>query len=673
MVTAYEEIRTLQRQVSDLKSSAKRLHEKGCRATGEEQYAFVAWLFSRLFGLLFFVVFIGLYHQIDGLLGSRGLLPAYTFLERVRASNPTSYEKILPSIFWYTGASDAALHNVCAAGAILSALIFLGPGATAPVVFIVWALYMSVFHVGQTFLTFQWDVFLLETGFLTIFLAPVFCPRHYTSPNAKPSIVMVWLFRWLLFRFMISSGIVKLNETWTKLTAMNYHYYTQPIPNPISWYMHHLPDWYHKLEVWGTFIIELPVPIFVFSERLPRIVMGVIMVIFQVVLIFTGNFNWFNYHTIFICLWVFDDRFFGVHTPQDITAPSNNRRSPNAFSISDQDRFYTGELLYDRNSDPCAKDTETNRSFAGRHLEAEESILGNRMVLSSNRKSSSSLGTGKRNSPSKAESVEGDLSSKVDDVSQTEPSLAKTVFHSKTDLFNGASIASRRHTKIRRLLRTAVSLCVAFVVVTASIYTFSALFFPKEGLPQAVADVYWKTSSLRIVGSYGLFAHMTMKREEIIIEGSNDGVVWLDYEFKYKPGNLSRPPPFVAPYHPRLDWQMWFAALGDYAHNPWLVHLVHRLQQGSAPVLALLHRNPFPDQPPRVIRCKAYEYQFANKDSHTRGHWWEIMLPGRDYLPPLVYGEPTVRTFLERHGAWTGETLSNTTTGGLSLATYWDF
>jgi len=140
---------------------------------------------------------------------------------------------------------------------------------------------------------------------------------------------------------------------------------------------------------------------------------------------------------------------------------------------------------------------------------------------------------------------------------------------------------------------------------------------------------------LRTVNSYGLFAVMTTKRNEIIIEGSNDGTNWLAYEFKYKPGDLNRRPAFVAPFQPRLDWQMWFAALGDVRQNPWFVNLCERLLQGSPGVRTLLENNPFPDKPPRYIRAEFYEYRFTTPaERQATGAWWHRE-PAGEYLPAI--------------------------------------
>ena len=144
-----------------------------------------------------------------------------------------------------------------------------------------------------------------------------------------------------------------------------------------------------------------------------------------------------------------------------------------------------------------------------------------------------------------------------------------------------------------------------------------------------------------IVNQYGLFAVMTTSRPEIFIKGSNDGKEWKTYELKWKPGKLSKAPAFVAPHQPRLDWQMWFAALSNYERNPWLIQFMTRLLEGSPPVLDLLASNPFPEKPPKYIQAVVYDYWFADTETKEKtGNWWQrqykepytpvLQLPSRD-------------------------------------------
>jgi lipase maturation factor len=180
---------------------------------------------------------------------------------------------------------------------------------------------------------------------------------------------------------------------------------------------------------------------------------------------------------------------------------------------------------------------------------------------------------------------------------------------------------------------------VAVVFIAVSILQIAVIF----GVPAAffgpVTNVAVWISPFRTVNNYGLFAVMTTQRHEIVIQGSDDGIHWRDYEFKYKPCDLKRPPKFVAPHMPRVDWQMWFAALGDYQDNPWLENFCVKLLQGSPRVLALLAKNPFPQKPPGYIRAEVYDYKFTNfAERRASGAWWKREFVG-EYLPPVSLHE----------------------------------
>jgi hypothetical protein len=158
--------------------------------------------------------------------------------------------------------------------------------------------------------------------------------------------------------------------------------------------------------------------------------------------------------------------------------------------------------------------------------------------------------------------------------------------------------------------------------------------------PDPFSTLVRATAPFEIVNSYGLFAVMTVTRPEIIVEGSDDGDHWSAYEFRYKPGDLHRAPPWVEPHQPRLDWQMWFAALGSYQSNPWFLGFCLRLLDGSPEVTALLKTNPFPDHPPRYVRAMSYDYTFTSLETHRRtGAWWERGSVSV-YLPPIGLKPP---------------------------------
>ncbi|MDE0043894.1 MAG: lipase maturation factor family protein, partial [Candidatus Poribacteria bacterium] len=252
------------------------------------------WLFLRLLGVIYLIAFLSLWTQIDGLIGSNGILPAEQYLNAVREQIGLERYLAFPTLCWFND-SDAFLHLFCGCGVFLSLLLIVG---VAPVLALIglWVCYLSLVTVGQSFLSFQWDALLLETGFLAIFFAPLrILPR--ISREATPSSVVLWLFRWLLFRLMFASGVVKLmsgDMTWSNLTALNFHYETQPLPTVLGWYAHHLPEWFQKASVAGMFGIEIVVPFLIFAPRRPRFLGAIALVALQLLIAATGNYCFFN-------------------------------------------------------------------------------------------------------------------------------------------------------------------------------------------------------------------------------------------------------------------------------------------------------------------------------------------------------------------------------------------
>lgn len=180
---------------------------------------------------------------------------------------------------------------------------------------------------------------------------------------------------------------------------------------------------------------------------------------------------------------------------------------------------------------------------------------------------------------------------------------------------------------------------VAAAILGLTLIHFSGSLGFRGWWPRPVWWVVRTTAPFHLVNRYGLFAIMTMTRHEIIIEGSRDGAAWVPYEFRWKPGRVDRAPAFVAPHQPRLDWQMWFAALGSVREHPWLLHLCGRLLEGRPEVLTLLASNPFPDGPPRYVRAVVYDYRFTDlQTKRQQGTWWRRTWVG-PYLPPLVLDE----------------------------------
>jgi lipase maturation factor 1 len=267
------------------------------------------WIFLRLMGLIYLFAFLSLWMQVDGLIGSHGITPAAQFMELVRnwAREHADAHWQMPTLCWFS-TSDVFLHFLCWGGVVLSLLVILGV-ATAPALALLWFFYLSLSVVSDIFLGYQWDALLLETGLLAIFFAPLQCLPGLKR-EAPPSSTMLWLLRWLLFRLMFASGVVKLathDPTWRGLTALTFHYETQPLPTWIGWYAYQLPLWFQKFSCAVLFAIELGVPFLIFTPRRPRFVAAAAITFLMVVIAATGNYCFFNLLAVALCVLLLDD------------------------------------------------------------------------------------------------------------------------------------------------------------------------------------------------------------------------------------------------------------------------------------------------------------------------------------------------------------------------------
>ena len=479
--------------------------------------------FLRSLGVIYLIAFVSLWVQIDGLIGNDGVSPINQFLPAVYERFGARAYLLLPTLCWLN-LSNGFLHFLYGGGVVLSLLLIWGiaPALSLTALFL---FYLSLTIAGQTFLSFQWDILLLETGFLSIFFAPWrLLPRELllwpgSAIPATASLVSrpaLFLLKLLLFKLMLMSGIVKLSsgdDCWWNLTALDYHYWSQPLPTVFGWWADKSPEWFKHFSVAFCLVVEIIVPFFIWAPRRPRLVAAGLMIFLQIVIALTGNYCFFNLLTIALCLLLIDDAMLGM--------PRCGVR-------------------------------------------------------------------GQRGAPS--------LPNRLCNYS-----------------------------------------AIAVIVVTLPINAwliFTALK-PDADWPRPLLSVYGRLEPFRIVNGYGLFRVMTKDRDEIVIQGSTDGIDWRPYEFKWKPGDLMRPPGWCAPHQPRLDWQMWFAALGAPRENPWLGGLIIRLLQGSRDVSRLLAKNPFPRQPPHYTRALLYRYRFTTLREHRQtGAWWrreEL----REYLPTV--------------------------------------
>jgi lipase maturation factor 1 len=289
-------------------------------------YHIASALFLRLLGLAYLIAFVSLWTQVAGLIGDHGILPIHDYLDAVEgyfAQQTPHVSPIwnVPTLAWISP-HDGVLDLLCAAGTLFAVLLILGL-LPIPSLIVLWVAYLSLVHAGQVFLSFQWDILLLEAGFIAIFLAPLVLRSRFLADRHPPRLAL-WLIWWLLFRLMFESGAVKLtwNEwelgpggsplanTWTSLTALDFHYWTQPLPIWTSWYAAKLPEWLQELSVVLLFVVELGLPWLIFGPRQLRYVACGGITLLMLIIAATGNYNFFNLLTIVLALTLLDDQIW---------------------------------------------------------------------------------------------------------------------------------------------------------------------------------------------------------------------------------------------------------------------------------------------------------------------------------------------------------------------------
>ena len=489
-------------------------------------YWITRFVFLRLLGFIYFIAFLSLANQAIPLIGENGLLPAKNFLNTFHFDNKFDAFINLPTLFWFH-ISDNLILFLGLIGLILSFIVMIG-FANVPIMFILWIIYMSFVYVGQIFYSYGWEIQLIETGFLAIFLCPLLDIRPF--PKYAPSKQVIWLLRWLTFRIYLGAGLIKLrgDSCWRNLTCLYYHYETQPIPNPLSPYFHFMPKWFHKFGVLWNHFIELIVPWFVFYPQIARYIAGILLISFQFILILSGNLSFLNWITILPSIACFDDNFFRKILPKWITQK--------------------------------------------------------------------------------------------------------------------AEIASSKQVKYK--YQNIIAWILVIVVAWLSIPVVQNLVSSRQIM---------NTSFTRIplVNTYGALGSVGKERYELILEGTDEEIItpqtkWKEYEFKGKPGNVYGKLPIIAPYQPRIDWQIWFAAMQRPEHNPWLIHLIWKLLDNDKDALSLLANNPFPDKPPKYIGVEYYHYSFApigNKEDLI----WNRRYIGQ-WLPPLSKETQGLREYIRAYG-----------------------
>ena len=460
------------------------------------------WLFTRSLAAIYLIAFSNVVLEFRPLLGAHGLTPAPRYLALV------SFRR-QPSLF-HVHYSDRSAIAVAWMGVALSASLLVGVPQAGPVGvhlacwLVLWALYLSFVNVGQVWYGFGWESILLEAGFYAAFLGP---------DRVVPSRVGIVLVLWLLFRVEVGAGLIKVrgDRCWRDLTCLEYHHETQPLPGPFSWHAHHLPRWWHRMEVRGNYVAQLVAPFALFLPQPVASLAALIIIVTQGWLVLTGNFAWLNVVTIVLATLALGDRWLTwlPVDPPDVMSPPT---------------WFTG------------------------------------------------------------------------------------------------------------------------IVVIVAVATVVMSWWPVRNMLSRSQVMNTRYNPAHLVGTYGAFGGITRQRYELVVEGTDEAspdasATWRAYAFEGKPGDPSRRPPQVAPYHLRLDWLMWFAAMSAVVTHAWMFTLLQRLLEGDQRVLRLLRHCPFPDRTPAAVRVVRYRYRYTTRDERRRtGQWWVRWRVGEP-VPPIRLDE----------------------------------
>jgi hypothetical protein len=394
---------------------------------------------------------------------------------------------------------------------MLSGLALVFHLAPRPALFTLWASWLSLAQACRPWLDYQWDMLLVETAFTSLFFAPSGL-RPKLSTEAEPSPIARLLMALLACKVTLESGLVKLfggDPTWRELTALVFHWWTQPLPTWGAVLADRLPLAAQMTLCALLLVLEVVASLLALGPRPARLISAGGLVALQLGFAFTGNFAFSPLLSVTLAVPLLDDRALRVLTLGRLSVPQ-----------------------------PVA--------------------------------------------PSRARWYEG---------------------------------------------------AGAGAVVLLSLVRFAPRL--ATTLPPWAGSVIEVVRPFETINGYGAFAVMTKTRPEVIIEGRDEGDRWRRYELPYKPGALDRRPAFVAPLHPRLDWQLWFAALGRCDDSPWVASLERHLLSGTPEVLALFESNPFPGGRPRALRTMRHEFRFA--PASAEGLWWTATEKG-PFCPPVTLG-----------------------------------
>jgi hypothetical protein len=573
-------------------------------------YRLTRWLILRLVGVVYLFAFLGLVQQGLPLLGHHGLTP----IDALGGLPKVSFWQA-PTLFVFDS-SDAAIRTWTWIGLVLSVAVVVGYANTFTLIAL-WLIYGSFVLVGQRWWEFGWEIQLLETGILAAVLAHPWDPRPLAARG--PPVTAIVLFRWLTFRIMIGAGLIKLRGSacWTDLTCLDAHFETQPIPNPLSPLFHHMPHAVLAGGVVFNHIVELVLPCFAFGPRRLRIVAGCGMAAFQLVLIVSGNLAFLNWLTLIPILACFDDDALlrvlprRVRTWLRVRLPERESRDRRQLWIALV--IALGVCVFWQPFTSWMRaDQQVALGFA-----ITASVVGFLAVATPVRESVVAwLTRGKR--------LDGNQ-------------LAIGAF--------------------------------AALVVFKSWAVVDNLFVAKHQIMNTQFD------RIALVNTYGAFGSVGQVRHELVIEGTMDPdpqhATWREYELPCKPGALDRRPCVLGPYHRRLDWLIWFAAMIPPEETPWgpppadgeddqrrqideiwIIHVAWKLLDGDRSIRELLAVDPFDGAPPKWIRIRRFVYHLEPWGAET---WWTRDHP-KLWLPPVSVDTPWFIEALHDNG-WPSPSL----------------
>jgi len=584
--------------------------------------------------LCYFGAFLSLSVQWDGLFGPGGLIPADGYADVVRNHYRTAdfpwhhtyvkFPSLIAAISGF-GTVEGLAHFGMLFGMIASILIVLQKGPAFIWFFVCWVSYMSLYLIGQTFLSFQWDILLLEVGFL--------CIISSSAPGNSPA---PWPHRFLAWKLMFLSGCVKLQAKcprWETLTALEYHFATQPLPTPLSWSAHQVAPTLLRLGVLGTLVIEIPLT---FMLLLPnsnlRKAGAIVQILLQTVIAATGNYTFFNLLTACLMLQVYSSESGALEESRNFFTPFKTCLFTVVYTF-----FCVSYMLDMDYLKQALSDFDDTMWWSGSPFRLQEKLWQNRIAPYTG------MILGVAMVLVLVQILLGGFDGTADAVKElvrcknTLPK--KSTFYQK---ITGCGSA------VGKVLKIILITAACFVMVPLSAFSMQGVA-SSPLLPKQFIDLATKLQPMHLTSGYGLFRQMTgvwidqdkivtgahgkrygyrpqvVARPELVVEGLDaDTDSWETIHFKYKPGDVNEAPRWVAPHQPRLDWQMWFAALGTHQRHPWVANLCYKLMtKDNAHIWNLLDTkknakqwgNGEETRIPRSMRITRYDYSFTFQNS----------------------------------------------------------